>query len=79
MALNKIKKGIKKVKRVTKAVIGGYKDNGKEVQEINRLAEKKVGNSGSRELDIRRQVKESNRMKKEKGVSLKKSIKKRLK
>ena len=79
MALKKIKAGLKKVKKVAKAVAGGIREHGQQIQAIDRAAEKKVGHSGSRELDIQRQAKERYRMKKEQGVSLKKSIKKRLK
>jgi hypothetical protein len=79
MPIKKIKAGASKVKKVGKAVVGGTKDYSKKMKSIDKKAEKNVGKSGSRELDVRRQGKERARLKKEKGVSLKGSIKKRLK
>lgn len=79
MALKKIKSAASKVKKVAKATVGGVKDYSKETKAINKAAEKKVGKSGSRVQDVKNQAKEAKKMKKEKGVSLKGSIKKRLK
>ena len=79
MPIKKIKAGAKKVVKVSKAVAGGIKDYSKQMKEIDKAAQKKVGKSGSREVDIKNQAKARRKIKKEEGASLKNSIKKRLK
>lgn len=79
MPIKKIKSAGRKAKKIAKAVVGGYKENSKQMKAIDRQAEKNVGKSGSRVQDVKNQGKERKRLKKQQGVSLKKSIKKRLK
>lgn len=79
MPLKKIKAGVKKGVKVGKAVVAGTKDYNKQLKDIDKAAEKKVGKSGSRVQDVKNQGKERAKMRKEQGVSIKKSIKARLK
>lgn len=79
MPIKKIKKGFKKVKRAIKATPAGIKHYAKTMDGINKEAEKSVGKSGSRNLDIKRAAREANRLKKKRGVTLKNSIKKKMK
>lgn len=79
MPLKKIKKVAKKVGKVVKATPAGVKDYSRSMKQIDKQAEKAVGKSGSRNLDIQRAGQMRKKLKKEKGVSLKNSIKKKMK
>jgi hypothetical protein len=68
---------LKKVKRAGKAVVLGYSDYAKEMKAINKEAEKLAGKSGSRNADAAYSARIGGRLKKERGVSLINSIKKR--
>lgn len=69
---------LKRVKRTAKAVIGGIRDHGREVQGINREASKKAGKSGSRRQDVRNATKIAHKKRKKRGTSLRSSIRNRL-
>lgn len=68
----------KSVKRVGRAVVGGFREYRQQMREINEQAELNVGNSGSREFDVQQQAKEMRRLKRERGVSFISSVRRRL-
>jgi hypothetical protein len=70
---------LKKVKKAAKATKLGYQDYSALDKAIEAEAERLVGKSGSRTLDIQRQGRKIRQLKKERGVSLVNSIKSRYK
>ena len=76
-----IQKTIKKVSEVAKAVASGYKDYSAQVKTANRDAEDKIrptyGVASSND-DAERVTKETNRLKKERNVSLRNSVRSKL-
>ena len=68
----------KNIKRYAKAVYSGTKDYRKQVKQIDREAERRVGKSGDRITDIKKQQKERRRIMKKRNVSFINSVKNRL-
>lgn len=78
MALKKLKKAFKDMTFAADAIMKGIQDYNKLDESIGREAEKAVGESGSREQDVKNQINLEHKLKKERGVSIRNSIKKRL-
>ena len=57
--------------------MSGYKDYAGQMNKINKDAESSLISSGARSIDVNEQAKIAARLKKERGVSLSGSIKKR--
>lgn len=68
---------LKKVKKAAKAVVQGTRDYSQEMKAIDLAAEKTVGKSGDRELDVQKQYKLRKKMKEEQGKSWMGAVKKR--
>lgn len=79
MPLKKVKSKYKTAQKALQATPGGVRDYNATVKAIQKEAGKAVGNSGSRVQDVKNAAKLANKLKKERGVSLKKSIKNRMK
>ncbi len=68
----------KKIGKGIKAVVKGVRDYSRESKDINEEAERRAGRSLSRNVDIQRTGREIKKIKKERGSSVMKSIKKYL-